>query len=466
MADYHREVFMTRRVVPYKIKTVEPITLLPRKDRDKIIKEAGLNLFKVRSEQVYIDLLTDSGTGAMSAAQWSRVMVGDESYAGSSSFFRLESTIQEIMGLPYIIPVHQGRAAEQVLDHVLITEGKIVPGNTHFDTTKAHIEFRGGRAIDCTIKEGKDPTIDHPFKGNVDLDILKETVQKFGRERVAYVLVTITCNSGGGQPVSMANIKKVSEFCKKEGLTLFFDAARFAENAYFIQQREEGFKDWSVKKIVKEMFSHVAGCTMSAKKDGLVPIGGFLALRSEQLYEDLKPSDILFEGYYTYGGMSGMDMENMAQGLTEVVEEPYLAHRIGQTAYLGMCLDEAGIPVVKPFGGHAVFVDGRRFYPNVPEDQYPAQMACVEMYRFGGVRAVEVGSCLAGRDPDTGLNVRPALDLARLAIPRRVYTQEHFDYVVDVIREAHAETRDRKTGLAFDKETKGIRHFTSTFKYI
>lgn len=457
---------MARTLIPYKIKCVEQIHLLPKEERERVIKEAGYNLFRLRSDQVYIDLLTDSGTGAMSAKQWSAVMVGDEAYAGSTSFFRLEKVIQDIMGLPYVIPAHQGRAAEQVLDSVLVSPGKVVPGNAHFDTTKAHIEFRGGRAVDCTIKEGKDPTIDHPFKGNLDLNALKEAVTKYGKEQVAYVLITITCNSGGGQPVSMANIRQVSEYCKTHGLLLLFDAARFAENAFFIQRREPGYNSKTIPDIVKEMFDHVDGCTMSAKKDGLVPIGGFLALRNEQIFEDMKPSDILFEGFYTYGGMSGMDMESMAQGLTEVIDEEYLAYRIGQTEYLGKKLDEAGIPVVKPFGGHAVFIDARRFYPNVPESQFPAQLACVEIYKHGGIRSVEVGSCLIGRDPDSGENIRPALDLCRLALPRRAYTLEHLDYVADVIKEAYGATHNKTAGLMFDVESKGIRHFTSTFKYV
>lgn len=455
-----------RTLIPYKIKSIEPITLLSKEEREKAIEKAGFNLFKLRSDQVYIDLLTDSGTGAMSAKQWSAVMLGDESYAGSSSFFKLKNVVQNLMGLDHLIPVHQGRAAEHVLNHVLVTPGKVIPGNTHFDTTKAHIEFRGGRAVDCTIEDGKNPTTNHPFKGNIDLDLLRHAVETHGARNIAYVLITITCNSGGGQPVSMANIKDVSRLCKKEGIRLFFDAARFAENAYFIQQRENGYKNSSIRKIVKEMFSYVDGCTMSAKKDAIVPIGGFLAVRDEQLYEDLKPNEILFEGFYTYGGMSGMDMENMAQGLTEVTDEAYLSHRIGQVRRLGEKLDSYGIPVVKPFGGHAVFIDGRRFYPNVPEDQFPAQMVCVELYRFGGVRSVEVGSSLAGRDPDTGRNIRPAMDLCRLAIPRRVYTQEHMDYVAEVAREAYDATRERTKGMTFEKESKGIRHFDSTFKFL
>lgn len=455
---------MVRNIIPYKIKIVEPIGLLPRGEREERIRDAGLNVFRLRSKYVYIDLLTDSGTGAMSQDQLSQMMLGDESYAGSESFFRLEEAIRDITQLPYVIPVHQGRAAEQVLDYTLIREGMVVPGNTHFDTTKAHIEFRGGRAIDCTIAEGRDATAEHPFKGNLDMRLLEKAYEKYGKERISYVLITITCNSGGGQPVSMENIRHVAEFCRKRGLRLFFDAARFAENAYFIQQREKGYGKESVRAIVRRMFSYVDGCTMSGKKDGLVPMGGFLALRDKKLYEEMKPTDILFEGFYTYGGMSGMNMDAMAQGLSEVVEERYLAHRIGQTSYLGGELLRRGVPIVTPIGGHAVFIDGRRFFPEVPEDEFPAQLLVVELYREGGIRAVEIGSCLAGRDPDTGENVRPALDLTRLAIPRRAYTQEHFDYVVDVVDAVYKRARGRKRGLAFDVETKGIRHFMSTFK--
>lgn len=455
---------MSRTVVPYKIKIVEPIELLSRHDREERIKDAGLNVFRLRSKHVYIDLLTDSGTGAMSQDQLSQMMIGDEAYAGSESFYRLEEAIHDIMHLPFVIPVHQGRAAEQVLDHVLIQKGMVVPGNTHFDTTKAHIEFRGGRAIDCTIAEGRDATCDHPFKGNINLDLLHEAYEKHGNDEISYVLITVTCNSGGGQPVSMENIKAVSDYCRKKKLKVFFDAARFAENAYFIQQRERGYEKKSIRSIVREMFSYVDGCTMSAKKDGLVPIGGFLALRDEKLYEDMKPSDILFEGFYTYGGMSGMNMDAMAQGLMEVCEESYLAHRINQTAYLGEELLKREVPIVTPIGGHAVFIDGRSFFPNIPEDQFPAQLVVVELYREGGIRAVEIGSCLAGRDPDTGENIRPALDLCRLTIPRRVYTQEHFDYIVDVVDTVHKSMHGRSKGLAFSNETKGIRHFTSTFK--
>lgn len=457
---------MNRTIVPYRIKAVEPIRLLSKKELQEKILKAGLNVFNLRAEDVYIDLLTDSGTGAMSASQWSQMMVGDEAYAGSASFFKLTDSIHEIMGLPYIVPVHQGRAAEQILDFTLIEKGMVVPGNTHFDTTKAHIEFKGGRAIDCTIAEGKDAVANHPFKGNVDLGLLEDAYKKYGNGKIAYVLITVTCNSGGGQPVSMKNISEVGNFCKKNNLHLFFDAARFAENAYFIKEREDGYKNKSVKEIVHKMFSYVEGCTMSAKKDGLVPMGGFLALRDLNLYERMKPLDILFEGYYTYGGMSGMNMEAMAQGLREVIDEGYLAHRIGQTSYLGNELLKREVPIVTPIGGHAVFIDGRRFFSKVPEDEFPAQLVTVELYREGGVRTVEVGGCLAGRDPDTGKNIRPALDLCRLAIPRRVYSQEHFDYTADVVGAVYKNKRNRSGGLVFDVESKGIRHFSSTFKEI
>ena len=457
---------MTRRVVPYKIKVVEPIRLLDRNEREKRLKEAGYNVFNLRSDDVYIDLLTDSGTGAISTKQQARSMLGDESYAGSLSFFELQKTVHDVMGFPILIPAHQGRAAEHVLDHVLVKPGQVVLGNTHFDTTKAHIEYRGARAVDCTIEEGRSSEGEYPFKGNVDIAKLDAAFAKYGKEQVAYCLVTITCNSGGGQPVSMANIKEVSHWCKKHGVRLFFDAARFAENAYFIKLREKGYQHKNVKEISREMFDYGEGCTMSAKKDGLVPIGGFIAIRDEKLYEELKPYVILFEGFYTYGGMSGLDMEVMAQGLKEVVEESYLEHRIDQGKYLGGLLAKAGIPIVHPVGGHAVFIDGRKFFPKVPEDQFPSQMLVAELYKEGGVRTVEVGSNLAGRDPQTGANVRPSLDLCRLCIPRRVYTQEHFDYVADVVETVWREKRDVTKGMAFDVETKGIRHFTSTFRYL
>ncbi|MBW2732122.1 MAG: tryptophanase [Deltaproteobacteria bacterium] len=457
---------LERRVVPFRAKVVEPIRLLPRVERQEAMVAAGLNMFNLKAEDVYIDLLTDSGTGAMSTRQMSAMMSGDESYAGSRSYRHMAETFQELTGLPYLIPSHQGRGAERVLNSVLITRDAVVPGNSHFDTTKAHIEVAGGRCVDCTIDAGMDTQAEHPFKGNVDLAKLEECFECYGAKQMAYVLITVTCNSGGGQPVSMENIRTVSQFAKDRGVTVFFDAARFAENAYFIKQREEGYADKSVREIVWEMFSHVDGCTMSSKKDAIVPMGGLIAMRDEGLYEALKTPTILYEGFYTYGGMSGMVMEALAQGLRDVVEEDYLCHRIGQAALLGQWLEEADVPVVKPVGGHAVFIDGRMFYPEVPEDEFPAQLVCVELYREGGVRPVEVGANLIGRDPDTGENIRPTLDLCRLAIPRRVYAGEHFEYVVDVARAVRQEQKARRRGLTFAKEADGIRHFSSTFRFL
>jgi len=455
---------LTRTIVPYKTKIVESISLIPRDERYRKIEDAGLNLFNLKSNDVYIDLLTDSGTGSISNQQLANMMVGDESYAGSRSFHRMVESFQDVTGLPYVIPAHQGRGAEQVLNSIIINDNQIVLGNTHFDTTKAHIEFSGGRCLDCTIEDGKRSQGPHPFKGNIDLRILKRSIVEHGAKNIAYILINVTCNSGGGQPVSMENIKAVEKMARQYSIPLFFDAARFAENAYFIKQREEGYENKSIREIVKEMFSYVDGCTMSAKKDGIVPMGGLIAVRDEGLYDELKTPTILFEGFYTYGGMSGMMMEALAQGVQEVIEEHYLRHRIGQASQLWKWFMEVDIPLVEPIGGHAVFVDGRRFYPEIPEDQFPAQLLCVELYKEGGVRAVEIGANLIGRDPDTGENIRPALDLCRLAIPRRTYTKEHMEYLVDVIKCVRDEQKERTTGLTFLKETPGIRHFTSTFK--
>jgi tryptophanase len=453
-------------VVPFRAKVVEPIRLLPPDQRAQRIEAAGLNMFNLAAQDVYIDLLTDSGTGALSVGQLGRMMMGDESYAGSRSFQRLAARFQELTGLPYLVPSHQGRGAERVLNAVLVRKGQVVPGNSHFDTTKAHIEFAGGRCIDCTVAEGSDSQTYHPFKGNVDLEALRGVIDQYGPAHVAYVLLTVTCNSGGGQPVSMANIRAVSELVKPRGIPVFFDAARFAENAFFIKERESGYQDTSIPDIVAEMFSFVDGCTMSSKKDAIVPMGGLIALRDQGLFEALKTPTILFEGFYTYGGMSGMIMEALAEGLVDVVEEDYLRYRIGQLRQLGEGLLHEGVPIVEPAGGHAVFVDGRRFFPSVPEDEFPAQLLCVEAYRQGGVRTVEVGSNLIGRDPDTGENIRPALDLCRLAVPRRAYGKEHLDHVVYTVAEVHQRQGDRQRGLAFEREAEGIRHFGSTFRYL
>ncbi|MDO8527587.1 MAG: tryptophanase [Deltaproteobacteria bacterium] len=453
-------------MLPYRIKVVEPIQLLPAPVREKKINEAGLNVFRLKSQDVYIDLLTDSGTSAMSTLQWSKIMLGDESYAGSESFFRLQNSVQEIFGLPFILPTHQGRAAEHLLDMALIKPGMLVPGNIHFDTTRAHIELAKGRTFDVTFEEGHSSTGDNPFKGNLDCKALEACIEKAGVEKIAYVLITITCNSNGGQPVSMENIAAVSKICRHHKIKLFFDAARFAENAFFIQQREKDFQKKPIPEIVQRMFSYVDGCTMSAKKDALVPMGGFLALRDESLFESLKTLGVLYEGFYTYGGLSGMDMEAMAQGLKEVIDENYIHYSVGQVQRLGEKLKKAGVPTVTPFGGHGIFIDGRRFYPNIPENQFPAQLVCVELYKNGGVRSVEAGACMAGRNPDTGANIRPTMDLCRMAIPRRAYTHEHLDYVADAVIETFEKGKTKKTGLLMTEEpSTGIRHFSAGFKY-
>ncbi|MCB9567980.1 MAG: tryptophanase [Myxococcales bacterium] len=456
-----------RLVIPYRSKVVEPISLLPREERLRRIEAAGLNVFRLRSSDVYIDLLTDSGTGAISSSQLSRAMLGDESYAGSRSFEEMQQQVKETLGFPFTIPVHQGRAAEQVLNYVMIRRHMFVPGNTHFDTTKAHIELAEGRAIDCTIDAGRSSEGTYPFKGNVAVSKLERVIEKYGARHIAYILITITCNSGGGQPVSMQNIRDVRALASAHGLPLVFDAARFAENAYFIKDREPGYQNKSIPEIVHEMFGYADACTMSAKKDAIVPMGGFIACRDEELYERLKTPAIIFEGYFTYGGMSGADMEMLAQGLREVVDEAYLTYRVGQVRRFGELLQSYGVPVVEPIGGHAVFIDGRKFFPNVPEDEFPAQLLCAELYKEGGVRAVEVGSVLVGRDPDTGENIRPSLDLCRLTIPRRVYTFEHLEYVADAIRTVFEEKgKSMKRGICFDQEAEGIRHFSSTFRYL
>lgn len=456
-----------RQIIPYRAKVIEPISLLSRQERERRIEECGNNLFRLKSEDVYIDLITDSGTGALSVHQLGRMMTGDEAYAGSRSFFEMEAQIRETMGYEHVIPVHQGRAGEKILDDVLVGPGTIVPGNTHFDTTKAHIEFAGGRAIDCTIKAGRFSEGNCPFKGNIDPLGLEQTISLHGAGKVAYILVTATCNSGGGQPVSMENLREVRRIADRHGLLVVLDAARFAENAYFIKTREAGYSDKSIRDIVREMCDLTDACVMSAKKDAMVPMGGFIAVRDDVLYERLKTPTILFEGFYTYGGMSGADMEAIAQGLREVTDEAYLSYRIGQVRRFGELLQRNGIPIVEPVGGHAVFIDARKFFPNVPEDEFPAQLLCVELYKEGGVRTVEIGSVLIGRNPDTGENIRPDLDLCRVTIPRRVYTGEHLEYVADVVSTVHEEKGTQlRHGLAFDIESPGIRHFGSTFRFV
>lgn len=450
---------------PWRAKTIEPIRRSTRAEREAWIAEARYNLFNLRSDQVYIDLLTDSGTGAMSAAQWAEMMLGDESYAGASSYHKLKATIEDLLGMPYFLPTHQGRAAENVLMSTLIGvgsegAGKLVPGNSHFDTTKGHIEFRKAHAVDLTVAEAFDTQSLHPFKGDVDLGRLEDFLGANPRERVPLCIVTVTCNSSGGQPVSMANLRGTSELCRKHGVPLFLDAARFAENAWFIKRREKGYGNKSVREIVREMFSYADGATMSSKKDGIVNIGGFIAFRSRELWEKASTFNIMFEGFNTYGGMAGRDMGALSVGLREACEEDYLEARVGQVAYLGERLESHGIVCQKPFGGHAVFVDALRFLPAVPRAEYVAQTLGIEAYIEGGVRCVEIGTLLADRDPETRQDRYPALELLRLAIPRRVYSNDHMDYIAASFANVLARRDSIRRGLRIVREAPILRHFT------
>ncbi len=444
----------------YKIKMVEAIRKSTRKEREEWIREAKHNVFNLKSEQVFIDLLTDSGTGAMSDRQWSEMMLGDESYAGASSYYKMKKAIKEVLGFDHFLPTHQGRAAENVLFSVLIKKDDIVPGNAHFDTTKGHIEFRKAKAVDCTIEEAYDTENGHPFKGNVDLEKLEKVLKDNPKEKVPLIILTVTCNTAGGQPVSMENIKAVSSLAGKYGIPLFFDAARFAENAYFIKTREEGYADITIREIVREMMGYADGMTMSSKKDAIVNMGGFIAMREEHLFSRASMYNILFEGYITYGGMSGRDMNALAQGLYEGTEFDYLETRIGQVTYLGRKLEEYGIPVQKPFGGHAIFVEAKKFLPHVPKEEYIAQTLVNELYLEGGVRGVEIGTLLADRDPVTRENRYPRLEFMRLTIPRRVYTNNHVDYVAACLRNIYERRDSIKRGFIITKEAPILRHFT------
>jgi tryptophanase len=444
----------------YKIKMVEHIRRSTREERLRWIKEAKYNLFNLRSNEVFVDLLTDSGTGAMSDKQWSAMMLGDESYAGASSYYKLKDAIRDITGFEYFLPAHQGRAAENVLFSAMIKAGDVVPGNSHFDTTKGHIEFRKAHAIDCTIDEAFHTELDHPFKGNLDLNKLEDVLKKYPRERIPLIMVTITCNSSGGQPVSIENMKAVKKMAEKYGVPVFFDSARFAENAYFIKMREEAYKEKSIREIVHEMFSCADGMTMSSKKDAIVNMGGFIGFRNKELYEKATLFNIMFEGFINYGGMSGRDMYALAQGLYEGTEFDYLETRIKQVAYLGQQLRDYGIPTQYPFGGHAIFIDAKRFLPSVPKEQFIAQTLGVELYIEGGVRGVEIGTLLADRDPDTRKNRYPELELLRLAIPRRVYTNNHMDYVAAAVINVFDRRNEITKGFRILKEAPILRHFT------
>ncbi|MBN2790837.1 MAG: tryptophanase [Candidatus Delongbacteria bacterium] len=445
---------------PFKIKSIEMLKRTTKEERYSLIKEASYNLFNLKSDYVYIDLLTDSGTGAMSDKQWAEIMIGDESYAGARSYYKLKKAIKDILGFEYFLPTHQGRAAENVLFSVLVKEGDIVPGNSHFDTTKGHIEFRKAIAVDCTIEEAFDSTLIHPFKGNVDLEKLEKVLSENPIEKIPMVIMTLTNNTSGGQPVSMKNLKGVSELCKKYGTRLIIDSARFAENAYFIKIREEGYQDKTIKDIVKETFSYADGMTMSSKKDAIVNMGGFIGLRDEDLFKQASTFNIIYEGFITYGGMSGRDMGALAQGLDEGTEFDYLESRIKQVAYLGQKMKDYGIPVMEPFGGHAIFVDAKKFFPHIPQSEYPAQLLGVELYVEGGVRGVEIGTLLADRDPVTREDRYPKLELLRLAIPRRVYTNNHMDYIAASMKNVFDRRNEYKNGLKILSEAPIMRHFT------
>lgn len=439
---------------------VESLSPGKREDREKWIKQARFNLFNLKSEQVFVDLLTDSGTGAMSDKQWSALMLGDESYAGATSYYDLKNAIKKILGFELFLPTHQGRAAENVLFSVLVHEGEIIPGNSHFDTTKGHIEFRKATAIDCTIDEAFNTTIHHPFKGNIDPGKLEKVLMQNPAEKIPFIIVTLTCNSAGGQPVSMQNLREVHKLSRKYGIRLIYDAARFAENAYFIKLREDEYRNKTIKEIVKEMFTYADGMTMSGKKDGIVNIGGFIGFREEEIYRKATTYNIMFEGFITYGGMSGRDMSALAQGLDEATEFDYLEARINQVAYLGEKLRNFGIPIQEPFGGHAIFVDVKRFLTQVPKEEFPAQTLAVELYLEGGIRSAEIGTLMADRDPVTRENRYPDLEFLRLAIPRRVYTRNHMDLVAVALKNIY-DRRERITrGLRIINEAPILRHFT------
>ena len=443
----------------YKIKMVEPIRKSTRAERETWIKDAGYNLFRLKSDQVFIDLLTDSGTGAMSDKQWSEMMIGDESYAGAASYFKMKNAIRELLGFEYFLPTHQGRAAENVLFSVLIKEGDIIPGNSHFDTTKGHIEYRKAIPVDCTIDEAFDTTLTHPFKGNLD-PVKLENILKSHGDKIPFIIVTVTCNSSGGQPVSIENLRMVRQLADKYGKIVLYDSARFAENAYFIKLREKAYQDKTIREIVREMFSLADVMTMSAKKDAIVNMGGFIAMRSKDLHAKASVYNIMFEGYITYGGMSGRDMNALAQGLYEGTEFDYLDTRVKQVEYLGKRLMDFGIPLQQPIGGHAVFIDAKRFLPLLPKEQFQAQTLAVELYREAGVRGVEIGALLADRDPVSRENRYPALELMRLAIPRRVYTNNHMDVVAVALKNIFERRETIHKGLKIISEAPIMRHFT------
>jgi tryptophanase len=453
-------------IEPFRIKTIEPLRMTTRGEREQILTKAGYNLFNVPAEDVLIDLLTDSGTSAMSARQWAGLIDGDESYAGARSFYRFEKAVKDLTGFKHIIPTHQGRAAEKILFAILGGPGKIIPNNTHFDTTRANIEVSGAEAVDLPVKEALMPALVKDFKGNMDMAALERLLKQKGAEQVPLVMMTVTNNSCAGQPVSMGCIRRVSELCRSYRIPFFIDACRFAENAWFVKTREPGCRGRSVRQLAQEMFSYADGCTMSGKKDGLVNIGGFLAVNDDELAGKARNILIVTEGFPTYGGLAGRDLEAFAQGLAEVVDEDYLRYRIRSIEYVVEKLDAAGVPVFKPAGGHAVYLDATAFLPHVPPHEFPGQALACALYLEGGIRSCEIGSVMFGKtDPRTGAFQPAMLELVRLAIPRRVYTQSHMDYVVECVAEVFAK-RDAIRGVRFVQEPPVLRHFTASFEPI
>lgn len=455
---------MTRKYMaePFKIKVVEPIAMTTREQREEAIERAGYNTFLLKSKECYIDLLTDSGTTAMSDNQWAGMMLGDEAYAGSVNFYQLEGAVQDLYGFKHVVPTHQGRGAENLLSQIAIKPGDYVPGNMYFTTTRAHQELNGANFVDIIIDEAHDSSSEHPFKGNIDLNKVKALIEKVGAEKIAYICLAVTVNLAGGQPVSMQNMKELRELTKPYGIKIMFDATRCVENAFFIKEREAAYADKSIKEIVKEMFSYGDGATMSGKKDCLVNIGGFLAMNDDELYQKATQLVVLYEGMPSYGGLAGRDMEAMARGMYESVDYYYIKHRVEQVRYLGEKLEEAGVPIVKPVGGHAVFLDAKRFLPHIPQDQFPAQMLAAQLYVESGVRSMERGIISAGRDKQ-GNHYYPKLELVRLTIPRRVYTYAHMDVVADSVIELYNK-RDQIKGLEMVYEPPVLRFFTARFK--
>lgn len=452
-------------IEPFRIKMVEPLKIIDRETRIRLLAEAHHNLFLIKAEDVLIDLLTDSGTSAMSCRQWGKMMEGDESYAGCRSYFKFAEAIRDITGYKHVFPTHQGRAAERILFHLIGGEGKSIPNNTHFDTTRANIEFTKAKAVDLVIEEGKDSENEHPFKGNMDISKLKAFIAEHRQQNIPACFLTITNNSGGGQPVSMQNIKEVSKVCRENGIPFFLDACRFAENAYFIKKREAGFANKAVIDICREIFSYADGCTMSAKKDALVNMGGFLAFNDDQLAVSVKNLEILTEGFPTYGGLAGRDLEAIAQGLQEIVDENYLTYRMKSTSYMGEAFVNMGVPIVRPVGGHAVYIDAKKMLPHIPLNQFPGQALACALYLEGGIRSVEIGSLMFGTKDADGTEIPAAMELVRLAIPRRVYTQSHIDYVIEVMAYINKE-KEKLRGYKIVEEPPFLRHFSVKLKPI